>query len=204
MTEAARPSSTAHDLLDALRATGAAQFDGTAWHFIEVLADRTRAQTGPTQSLLQAKLDKALVALQARMSQSQSEQAGTPTTPAVATPSPLAALLRDMAPHPAAAHQAPSTGWRPESPRIELFRQQLSKLSVQKQVTHAMAQAPQNAGPINSHMLVLRSLGLMRDASPDYINRFMTYLDSLLCLDEADKVKLTPKKAAAAAKSGKK
>jgi hypothetical protein len=64
-----------------------------------------------------------------------------------------------------------------------------------------MAQAPQNAGPINSHMLVLRSLGLMRDISPDYLNRFMAHVDTLLCLEEAGKVKLTPKRAAPSAKT---
>jgi hypothetical protein len=72
---------------------------------------------------------------------------------------------------------------------------------VQKQVTQAMAQAPQNAGPINSHMLVLRSLGLMRDISPDYLNRFMAHVDTLLCLEEAGKVKLTPKRAVSSAKT---
>jgi hypothetical protein len=50
---------------------------------------------------------------------------------------------------------------------------------------------------------VLRSLGLMRDISPDYLNRFMTHVDTLLRLDEADKGKLPPKKAAPAAKTRK-
>jgi hypothetical protein len=60
-----------------------------------------------------------------------------------------------------------------------------------------MAQAPQNAGPINSHMLVLRSLGLMRDASPDYLSRFMGYVDTLLFLEEAGQGKRVPSKALA-------
>jgi hypothetical protein len=50
-------------------------------------------------------------------------------------------------------------------------------------------------------MLVLRSLGLMRDISPDYLNRFMAHVDTLLCLEEAGKVKLTPKRAAPSAKT---
>jgi hypothetical protein len=74
---------------------------------------------------------------------------------------------------------------------------------VQKQVSKAMAQAPQNAGPINSHMLVLRSLGLMRDASPDYLNRFMVYVDTLLCLDEAGTTKVAPRKSPGATASKK-
>jgi hypothetical protein len=49
-------------------------------------------------------------------------------------------------------------------------------------------------------MLVLRSLGLMRDISPDYLNRFMAHVDTLLYLEEAGKGKLTPKRAAPSAK----
>jgi hypothetical protein len=88
-----------------------------------------------------------------------------------------------------------------DNPRVALFRQQLGKISVQKQVTQAIAQAPQNAGPINSHMLVLRSLGLMRDLSPDYLNRFMGYVDTLFFLDSAETVKVTPQKAVTASKA---
>ena len=63
------------------------------------------------------------------------------------------------------------------------FRNTWSKLSANKQLAQALDTAPKNAGPINSHMLVLRSLALMREISPDYLNRFMSYADTLLCLD---------------------
>ena len=43
-------------------------------------------------------------------------------------------------------------------------------------------------------MLVLRSLALMRDISPDYLNRFMSYADTLLCLDQGEKDKLVKEK----------
>ncbi len=43
---------------------------------------------------------------------------------------------------------------------------------------------PENAGPLNSHHLVHRSLLLMRDLSPEYLNRFMTYVDTLLWVDQ--------------------
>ena len=71
------------------------------------------------------------------------------------------------------------------------FRNTWSKLSANKQVTQALDRAPRNAGPINSHMLVLRSLALMRELSPDYLNRFVSYVDTLLCLDQGDKKKQT-------------
>ncbi|HNV58506.1 MAG TPA: DUF2894 domain-containing protein [Rhodoferax sp.] len=79
------------------------------------------------------------------------------------------------------------------APRVELksvrqFRNTWSKLSAVRQVTRAMDKGPKNAGPINSHMLVLRSLALMRDISPDYLNRFVSYVDTLLCLDQSERL----------------
>ena len=196
------PASSLPDL-SALRAAGAAHLDAVGWHYIETLAERTHMQSGAARQLLQVKLQAALTAFEARM-----RLAAMPSTaPAQAIqPSPMGALLQDMALHHTS--QSPglgmgqSIGWRAERPRIQQFRQQLSKISVHKQIKQAIALAPANAGPINSHMLVLRSLGLMRDLSPDYLNRFMTHVDTLLCLDEADKGKwAAPKKAAAPPKN---
>jgi hypothetical protein len=175
----------------------ATQLDPVGWHHIQVLAERTRTQTGLAQVLLQAKLNSALAQLQARLA-AQKKQLTPPTHH---TPSPLSTLLRDMA-APSAERPLSASGHGPmDNPRVAQFRQQLGKISVQKQVTQAIAQAPQNAGPINSHMLVLRSLGLMRDLSPDYLNRFMGYVDTLFFLDSAETVKVTPQKAVTASKA---
>jgi hypothetical protein len=175
----------------------AEQLDPVGWHRIQVLAERTRTQTGLAQVLLQAKLNSALAQLQARLA-AQKKQL---TPPAHLTPSPLSTLLRDMAAPSAERPMSPGGHGRMDTPRVAQFRQQLGKMSVQKQVTQAIAKAPQNAGPINSHMLVLRSLSLMRDLSPDYLNRFMGYVDTLFFLDSAETVKVTPKKAVTAGKA---
>ena len=198
MTEAPPCPSDALALLQPAQAAEAAQLDPVGWHYILVVAERTRTQTGPAQALLQAKLNTALAQLQLRLAKPQ-----TPSTlPSSQTPSPLSALLQDMAAPSAQRPLSPSGHGRLDNPRVEQFRQQLGKISVQKQVTQAIAQAPQNAGPINSHMLVLRSLGLMRDLSPDYLNRFMAYVDTLLILDAPQSLKAQPKKAVPASKSG--
>jgi hypothetical protein len=180
-----------HTLLASLRASDAPDFDAVGWHYIEVLSQRAQAQTGAAHALLNDKLCNALRDFQARLEARQNPALNLPNSSqpcAAATPSPLANLLRDMAkqaPAEPASHTHKPPGWRAESPGVKQFRKQLGKISVQKQVTQAIAQAPQNAGPINSHMLVLRSLGLMRQASPDYLNRFMTYVDTLLSLEAA-------------------
>jgi len=121
--------------------------------------------------------------------------------------SPLRALSRYLAeqshgpaPAPAAYEAAPRTELR----AVRQFRSTWSKLSTQKQLHSALEQAPKNAGPINSHSLVLRSLALMRDISPDYLSRFMTYADTLLCLDEASQSKPEQTKIGAAPAAAKK
>ena len=187
----------------ALREAGAARVDPVGWHYIEVLAERTRQQHGLAQTLLQARLDQALQDFSARMTATSEN---TPANAAPPSPSPLAQLLQDMKPAGAAtlAGQAhPDQGWAAASPRVQQFRRQLRRISVQKQVSQAIAQAPQNAGPINSHMLVLRALGLMRDISPDYLNRFMNYVDTLLCLDESERQPLVSRKASPPARASK-
>ena len=68
---------------------------------------------------------------------------------------------------------------------LSYFRSTWSRLSVDRKLSHAFAQAPENAGPLNSHFLVLQSLGLMRDISPAYLEQFMSYVDALLWLDQA-------------------
>ena len=181
-------------------AAEAAQLDPVGWHYIQVLAERTRTQTGPVQVQLQAKLNSALAQLQARLA-AQKKPHIPHIQPTRHAPSPLSALLRDMSAPSAERPLSPGGHGRMDNPRVAQFRQQLGKMRVQKKVTQAIAQAPQNAGPINSHMLVLRSLSLMRDLSPDYLNRFMGYVDTLLFLDMPQTVKATPKKAMPASKS---
>ena len=109
----------------------------------------------------------------------------------------LSALVKhceQLAAQKAAAR--PHTGFshRPESQSIRDFRQTLAELSVDKQLTQALDQAPKNAGPINSHMLMLQALELMRDLAPDYLHAFMSYADALLCLEQGPRHALAPAK----------
>jgi hypothetical protein len=88
-------------------------------------------------------------------------------------------------------------GSRHEPKSVRYFRDTWSRLNAPKRVTQALGQAPRNAGPINSHGVVLRSLVMMREISPDYLNRFMSYVDSLRCLDQADRERQVTAKTAA-------
>ncbi|MBL8473975.1 MAG: DUF2894 domain-containing protein [Rhodocyclaceae bacterium] len=77
-------------------------------------------------------------------------------------------------------------GVPPELKTVAQFRSVWSKLAADRQVAQSLEQAPDNAGPINSHSLVLRSLERMRYIAPDYLGRFMSYVDTLLWLEQAD------------------
>ena len=80
----------------------------------------------------------------------------------------------------------PATQPAPELKAVSIFRDAWSKLSTEQQLTQTLAQAPENAGPMNSQHLVLRSLQLMRDVAPDYLQGFMSHIDTLIWLEQAD------------------
>lgn len=118
--------------------------------------------------------------------------------------SPLAGLLAHIGRHSpdsidaGAAQSALTAG----TPRCELkamayFRNTWSKLSVDRQLSRSLAQAPANAGPLNSEFLLLQALTTMRDISPEYLRQFMTYADTLLWLDQAESGRSPARKSAA-------
>lgn len=123
-----------------------------------------------------------------------------------ASPADLTRYLAQLSPEGVDAGPAGDgdSGSRSELKTIRNFRNAWSKLSVDKQVAQAIEQAPENAGPLNSHRLVLRSLELMRDIAPDYLTRFVSYVDTLLWLDQADKKSRPIVKKAPATKTAKK
>jgi len=81
----------------------------------------------------------------------------------------------------------PHVGEEPgELTSVRQFRESWLKLNADKLVTHAIQQRPDNPGPLNPQMLVIRSLATMRDLSPDYLNQFVAHIDTLLWLEKAD------------------
>lgn len=87
---------------------------------------------------------------------------------------------------------------------LAYFEKIWAELKVEQQLAEALAQAPENAGPLNSHLLALQSLKLMRDVSPGYLKRFVSYVDALLWLDQADNASKPAPKGAAKGEKDKK
>lgn len=65
------------------------------------------------------------------------------------------------------------------------FQTTWSLIHAEAQVEQATQQAPANAGPLNPHRLVLRTLAMMREISPDYLQQFLSQLDTLQWLEQA-------------------
>ena len=69
---------------------------------------------------------------------------------------------------------------------MRYFRRTWSRLNVDRQLSRAHTQAPENAGLLNSHHLVLQTLAQMREISPEYLGHFHLLADTLLWLEQAD------------------
>jgi Protein of unknown function (DUF2894) len=195
--------------LASLHERGAAQREPLRWHYLALLAQRALTQRGAVKTILQTKLALALADFEARL-QAAPAPAPAPAqqlvAPALRKPGlTLGDLARQLA-HAGtdAAGDDGALGVRPELRAVRQYRNTWAQLSANQQLAQALQQAPQNAGPINSHRLVLQSLALMRSISPDYLSRFMAYADTLLCLDQGDAAKPALGKAGAAGTHAKK
>lgn len=188
----------------ALHERGAAHFDPVGFHFIEALSRRAARYQGEVRNVLDDRLAEALQNFSERFERAQGEaESSNDPLPqdGQGSQSPLAALAAYIAqasatdagaaiePDDELAGKAPTDSpaiAAEELKSIRYFRDTWSRLSVDQQLAQAVAQAPENAGPLNSHLLMLRALQRMRDISPEYLNRFLAYADALLWLEQAE------------------
>ena len=54
-------------------------------------------------------------------------------------------------------------------------------------VNHSIENRPEDPGPLNGQMLAIRCLSTMRNLSPGYLNRFVSFVDTLLWLQQTDR-----------------
>ena len=110
-------------------------------------------------------------------------------------PSPLAQLNQYIAHHPGRnsreslqEYDMDGTDSASEMRSVRHFRVVWARITADNQVKKALACGPANAGPLNSHMLVLRCLKLMQSLSPEYLRRFLSHMEALLWLDQVHQV----------------
>jgi len=165
--------------LAAWRAQGAQRLDPVRFRMIEAMARRGAAYAGEARR----RIDLRLAALVADYAQRLAQGAGPAARGAEETrtpsPGPLAGLLAGLAP--------PEEGDASAAPRelkaLRAFRRTFTRVHAERRLTKALAQAPAHAGPLNSHQLVHRSLGLMQELAPGYLAHFTRHVDALMGLE---------------------
>jgi hypothetical protein len=103
-------------------------------------------------------------------------------------PSPLAQLnqyIRGAPPTRRGAAEPPEVHEPDELASARRFKRAWSGNHLHDKVEQAASRKPANAGPLNSHLLVLHSLALMGELSDDYLRRFLVQVESLQWLDQA-------------------
>ena len=95
--------------------------------------------------------------------------------------------LADNLARQAAPEQRMAPARREELRAARRFHSAMVELNADKVVNQAIAEVPEGAGPLNPQRLATRSLETMRDLSPHYLSRFVSYIDTLFWLEQADK-----------------
>ncbi len=204
--------------LEAGRASGAAQADPVGFAVIEALARRAAAQHGEAREWLMRRVH-ALLARHAALPLGASRTSQTfieNSEPAarLGALDALSELIDRLGRLPASPGQTPPPGSprQADAPRsaplstmappaplksVTAFKGTWTRLRADQRLREALAQVPAMAGPLNSSHLVNRALQTMRDVSPEYLDAFMSHIDTLLWLEQASGTgDLTPARAA--------
>jgi hypothetical protein len=182
----------ARALLDAWRSQGADRMSPVRFHRIDALARRAAAHEGEVRRLLDGRLAELIGAYAGDLERAASRSDDAAIQPAEAgvgagVGAELGGLvgyiaeraaLRDGA---AASPAAPAPF--PELAALAEFRTLWSKLRIESQLRQSLEQPSEDAGPLNSGRLVQRSLGLMSDLSPGYLQQFLSYVDTLAWIE---------------------
>ncbi|WP_369979636.1 DUF2894 domain-containing protein [Xanthomonas bundabergensis] len=203
----------ASERLGAWRQRQADRLDPLRFGFIEALARRADAHHGEARRLLEQKLSALLDAYAADLARMPATTSDTDTdtdanvgvdvdvgagagagagaddadTAPAATASarsPLGELMDRFASN--AANDAANAMPPPSAPlpALDDARRLWTELRGRSQLRQSLQQAPSDAGPLNSGVLVHRSLALMRTLSPGYLQHFLAYVDALSWLQQ--------------------
>ena len=202
------PSKPALDFaaLDTWREQGADRFNPLAFHYMAALQKRIATQEGDARRLLGEKLSARIEAYAKELEHvarktTDSHQANPSTA--------LAELTRELS-HRATARNS-GIASNDETPRNTLpemgvlddARKLWSSVHTRSQVRRSLENSPENAGPLNSSSLVHRSLTLMGEVSPGYLQHFMSYVDALSWLQHMSDHSVLAAKATTQAAAGK-
>lgn len=193
----------------ALKTTRGA-LDPVRLRYIESLLSKAEASSGPLVALLEAKVREAITAY--RELETPHGQAGHAQAPArqrelrhltqflnslqgdehdsKAPPLDQALRQQELELVDAVSVEAQESGATALARQEELraarrFHSAMTQLNAEKVVAQAIAEVPAECGPLNPQRLATSSLEVMKDLSPHYLNRFVSYVDTLFWLESA-------------------
>ncbi|AVQ08422.1 TPA: DUF2894 domain-containing protein [Xanthomonas vasicola pv. zeae] len=189
-----KPALSARMQLERWRSQGADQLDPVRFHLMKSLAARADAQADAVREVLEHKLgalvDDYATALKQATRRPVGRGAAAASTPGSSQSSALGALTGQMAGH-AALMEVDSRKTAsadamlfPELPALDDFRRTWTTVRTASQVRQSLQDAPKDAGPLNSNVLVHRCITLMRECSPGYLQHFLGYVDALSWLEQ--------------------
>lgn len=146
-------------------------------HYRQVLARRLAEHSPSVQQRLRERMDAVPASV----------EVAQPVAPAPRA-SALAKLNAELAQRAQGATGSIVTDSQttlPELSSVRRFGKTWAKVATEQQMIEALAKAPKNAGPLNSHRLMLRALTQMRRLSPDYLRLFLAQMEALLWVEEA-------------------
>ena len=168
---------TARQRLEAWRAQGADRLDPVRFHHMDALERRAAGHDGEARRWLDERLAALLDAYDKTVERASSAASRGEAFNAAAA---LATLTSALAGH-AAGH---GVDRYPELAALDDFKQRWSRLRTESQLRQSLKPAPADAGPLNSGTLVHRSIALMREISPGYLQHFVSYIDALSWMEQ--------------------
>jgi hypothetical protein len=143
--------------------------------FVAAMERRAGGHDDAVRRLLEERLSE-LPRIDAFHAGAPADRTKAATTPA---PGPLGELVEQIA----SRNGAPSSRF-PELVALGEFRQLWSAIRAESQLQQSLQPLPANAGPLNSAGLVHRSIALMRELSPGYLQQFLAYVDDLAWMEQ--------------------
>ncbi|KLI98985.1 DUF2894 domain-containing protein [Luteimonas sp. FCS-9] len=177
---------TLHARLEAWHAQGLDRRQPLRVHAVAAMLRRADGLQGAPREALLQRADALAQALDAVSGTTAPDTAARP-----AAPGPLGALAQAM-------HAGHAATPYPELPALDAFRRLWSAVRIGSQVRRSLAKTSDDAGPLNSSRLVHRSLTLMRQVSPEYLQHFLAYVDTLSGLAQLQEAGALPGQAAPA------
>lgn len=193
---------TCTSLLESLRQSGADQIDPIRFRYLESFEQRLLAKQLGEETTHWRKLEQAVSDYQAKL-----DGAGQPEPKsAVSEPSRLSSLLNRLNQTAEPSVEAPRsaleqrvfgqpTGEQPQAqpasspnnprPLKAMIRAKAEQgnHALEERIRHAIVSTPKEAGPMNAHRLVSRAIAEMQKLSPEYLERFACFTDTLLTLE---------------------